>query len=114
MAMVWALLIVSVACVFVNMHYTKVLIEYGIVRQFVDLAPYVAISALTSGLAWVAGIPFSHLPSLNLLMSVLVGVITYPAICHVLRLESYKFAVAAVIGVLSPAGRTEVSACTAL
>jgi O-antigen/teichoic acid export membrane protein len=110
MAMVWALLIVSVVCVFVNMHYTKALIGYGTVRQLIDLAPYAAISVLTSALAWAAGIPFSHLPWLQLSTSVLVGIATYPAICHILRLESYKFAVAAIIGVLLQVGRTEVSA----
>jgi O-antigen/teichoic acid export membrane protein len=40
MAMVWALLIISVACVFLNSHYTKVLIGYGVVEQFVNLVPY--------------------------------------------------------------------------
>jgi hypothetical protein len=114
MAMVWAILIVSAVCVFVNMHYTKVLIGYGTVRQFVDLAPYAAISVLTSALAWAAGIPFSHLPPIQLFTSVLVGIMAYLAICHMLRLESYKFAWAAVIGVFSSAGRTEVSAYTAL
>jgi O-antigen/teichoic acid export membrane protein len=114
MAMVWAVLIVSVISVFINMHYTKVLIGYGVVGQFVDLAPYAAISVLTSALAWAAGIPFGHSSSLQLLASILVGIGTYPAICHMLRLESYKFAVAAIIGVLRRAERTEVSACTAL
>jgi len=113
MAMVWALLIVSVAGVFLNTHYTKVLIGYGTVRQFVDLAPYAGISVLTSTLAWAAGIPFSHIPVLQLTTSVLVGIATYPAICHILRLESYKFAAAAIIGVLFSAGRSEVYACAA-
>jgi teichuronic acid exporter len=108
MAMVWAVLIVSVACVFVNMHYTKVLIGYGIVGQFVDLAPYAGISVLTSALARAAGIHFSHLPFLQLSTSVLVGIVAYPAICHILRLESYKFTVAAIIGALFSAGRGEV------
>jgi len=108
MAMVWAMLIVSVACVFLNSHYTKVLIGYGVVGQFVDLAPYVGISVLTSALAWAAGIHFSHLPVLQLSTSVLVGIVAYPAICHVLRLESYKFAVTAIIGVLFSAGRNKV------
>jgi O-antigen/teichoic acid export membrane protein len=40
MAMVWAILIVSMACVFLNSHYAKVLIGYGTVAQFVDLSPY--------------------------------------------------------------------------
>ena len=110
MAMVWAVLIVSVACVFVNMHYTKVLIGYGVVGQFVDLAPYAGISVLTSALAWAAGIHFSHLPFLQLSTSVLVGIVAYPAICHILRLESYKVIVAAVTGVFSSAVRTEVQA----
>jgi len=113
MAMVWAMLIVSVACVFLNTHYTKILIGYGVVGQFVDLAPYVGISVLTSALAWAAGIPFSHIPGLQLSTSVLVGIVAYPAICHILRLESYKFAVTAIIGVLFSAGRGEVSACAA-
>jgi hypothetical protein len=113
MAMVWAMLIVSVACVFLNTYYTKILIGYGVVGQFVDLAPYAGISVLTSALAWAAGIHFSHLPVLQLSMSVLVGIVAYPAICHVLRLESYKFAVSAIIGVLFSAGRSEVSACAA-
>ena len=108
MAMVWALLIVSVACIFLNTHYTKALIGYGVVRQFVDLAPYAGISVLTSALAWAAGIHFSHLPVLQLFASVLVGIVAYPAICHVLRLESYKFAVTAIIGVLLSVGRSEV------
>src|ERR1035441_6297476 len=108
MAMVWAVLIVSVVAVFVNMHYTKVLIGYGTVEQFVDLAPYVAISVLTSALAWAAGIHFSHLPFLQLFTSVLVGIVAYPVICHILRLESYKYAVAAIIQVLFSAGRSQV------
>jgi hypothetical protein len=112
MAMVWAMLVVSVACVFLNSHYTKVLIGYGSVEQFIDLAPYAAVAVFTSALAWAAGIPFSHLPVLQLFASVLVGIVAYPAICHILRLESYKFAWAAVIGVISSAGRTEVSPCT--
>ena len=110
MAMVWAILIVSVACVFVNSHYTKVLIGYGSVAQFVDFAPYAGISVLTSALAWAAGIHFTHIPVLQLSTSVLVGIVAYPAICHILRLESYKFAVTAIIGVLFSAGRSEVSA----
>jgi O-antigen/teichoic acid export membrane protein len=108
MAMVWAIFIVSLACVFVNIHYTKVLIGYGTVEQFVDLAPYAAISVLTSALAWAAGIPFSHLPFLQLFTSVLVGIVAYPVICHILRLESYKYAVAAIIQVLFSAGRSQV------
>jgi O-antigen/teichoic acid export membrane protein len=112
MAMVWAILIVSMACVFLNSHYAKVLIGYGTVAQFVDLSPYVAISVLTSALAWAAGIHFSHLPVLQLSVSALVGIVAYPVICHILRLESYKYAVAAVFGVFSLAGRTEVSPCT--
>jgi hypothetical protein len=99
MAMVWAFLIVSVAGVFLNTHYSKVLIGYGTVDQLVDVAPYAAISVLTSALAWAAGVPFSHLPPIQLFTSVLVGIVAYPAICHILRLESYKFAMAAVIGV---------------
>jgi O-antigen/teichoic acid export membrane protein len=113
MAMVWAVLIVSVVCVIVNTHYTKVLIGYGTVEQFVDLAPYVAISVLTSALAWAAGIHFSHLPFLQLSLSVLVGIVTYPAICHILQLESYKFAWAAVIGVFPSSRRISVSAAVA-
>jgi len=58
MAMVWAVLIVSVACVFLNSYYSKVLIEYGPATQFVDLAPYAGVSALTGALAWAAGLPF--------------------------------------------------------
>jgi len=113
MAMVWAVLIVSVVCVFLNTHYTKILIGYGVVEQFVDLAPYAGISVLTSALAWAAGIHFSHIPVLQLSASILVGIAAYPAICHILRLESYKFAVAAIIGVLFSAGRSEVSAFAA-
>lgn len=108
MAMVWAILIVSLVCVFVNMHYTKALIGYGAVEQFADLAPYAVISGSTSALAWAAGIHFSHLPLLQLVTSVLVGIATYPAICHILRLESYKFAVSAVNGALFSTGRSEV------
>jgi O-antigen/teichoic acid export membrane protein len=113
MAMVWAMLVVSVACVFLNSHYMKTLIGYGSVAQFVDLAPYAGISVLTSALAWAGGIHFFHLPVLQLFASVLVGIVAYPAICHILRLESYKFAVAAIIGVLFSAGRSEVSAYAA-
>jgi len=110
MAMVWAFLIVSIACVFLNTHYSKLLIGYGVVEQFVDLAPYAVISLLTSALAWAAGISFSHLPFLQLITSVLVGIATYLAICHILRLESYKVIVAAVTGEFSSAVRTEVQA----
>lgn len=110
MAMVWAFLIVSIACVFLNTHYSKLLIGYGVVEQFVDIAPYAVISLLTSALAWAAGIPFSHLPFLQLLTSVLVGIATYLAICHILRLESYKVIVAAVTGVFSSPVKTEVQA----
>ena len=108
MALVWAILIVSVICVFVNMHYTKALIGYGVVEQFVDIAPYALISGLTSFLAWAAGIAFSHLPVAQLFMSVFVGIATYFAICHMLRLESYKFAVAMVLGVFRSAGTRQV------
>ena len=108
MALVWAILIVSVICVFVNMHYTKALIGYGVVEQFVDIAPYALISVLTSVLAWAAGIAFSHLPVAQLFMSVFVGIATYFAICHMLRLESYKFAVAMVLGVFRSAGTRQV------
>ncbi len=107
MAMVWAFLIVSVMCVFLNMHYTKALIGYGTVAQFIDLAPYAAVAAFTSALAWAAGLPFSHWPPLQLFSSVLVGVVSYPAICHVLRLESYKFAVAAICGAFLSRARSE-------
>ena len=110
MAMVWAFLIVSIACVFLNTHYSKLLIGYGVVEQFVDFAPYAVISLLTSALAWAAGIPFSHLPFLQLLTSVLVGIATYLAICHILRLESYKVIVAAVTGLFSSPVKTEVQA----
>ena len=110
MAMVWAFLIVSIACVFLNTHYSKLLIGYGVVGQFGDIAPYAVISVLTSALAWAAGIPFSHLPFLQLLTSVLVGIVTYLAICHILGLESYNDIVTAVTGVFSSAVRTEVQA----
>ena len=114
MAMVWAILIVSVACVFLNSHYSKVLIGYGSVEQFVDLVPYMGISLLTSALAWAAGIPFSHLPILQLSISVLVGIVTYPVICYILRLESYKYAWTAVIGVLFSTRRGGVDSEIAL
>jgi O-antigen/teichoic acid export membrane protein len=108
MAMVWAVLIVSVACVFLNSYYSKVLIEYGPATQFVDLAPYAGVSALTGALAWAAGLPFPHLPLLQLFTAVLVGLVTYPATCYILRLESYRSTLAAVIGMFSSFRRSEV------
>jgi O-antigen/teichoic acid export membrane protein len=112
LAMVWAVLVVNVVCVVVNSYYTKSLIGYGFLNQLVDLAPFAAISVFTSALAWAAGIPFSHFPPLQLFTSVMVGIATYAAICHLLRLEAYRITLTAVIGVLSSAGRTEVSPCT--
>jgi teichuronic acid exporter len=113
LAMVWAVLVVSVAGVVVNTYYTKFLIGYGLLSQLVDLAPFAAISVFTSALAWAAGLPFSHFPPLQLFTSVMVGIATYVATCHLLRLESYKVAMATVTGVLFPAGRSETNACEA-
>jgi teichuronic acid exporter len=108
MAMVWASLAASVACVFLNTHYSKSLINYGLLRQFVDLAPYAGISVLTSALAWAAGAPFSHLPLLQLFTTVLTGVVIYPATCHLLHLDSYRSTLTAVAALLSSPGRTDV------
>ncbi len=107
MAMTWAVLIVSLICIVVNTYYTKSLIGYGLLSQLRDLAPYALISMVTSALAWVAAALLNHFPPfLQLSASVLVGIVTYPAICHILRLESYRGTFAAIISVFSSAGRT--------
>jgi hypothetical protein len=113
--MVWAALIVSVACVFLNTHYSKLLIEYGLIRQSVDVAPYVAVSAFSSALAWAAGRLFPHVPSLQLSAAVFTGLMTYLGTCYILRLESFRSTLATVIGMFSSAGKSEgaskVSVC---
>ena len=90
MAMVWAVLIVSLAAVFVNAHYTKSLIGYGLLSQLWDLAPYIGVSVLTGGMAWGAGTAFSNSPTLQLAMEVLTGTAFYCTLCWVLRLEIYR------------------------
>jgi len=99
MAMVWAVLVVSIACVYINSHYSRMLIGYGTARQFFDLTPYVIIATLTSVLSWTAGAPLSHTPLLSLLVIVLTGLVTYPATCHLLRLELFRATVSQAVSV---------------
>jgi O-antigen/teichoic acid export membrane protein len=96
MAMVWALLVVSVACVLVNSYYSKSLIGYGLLSQMFDLAPYAGVSASMGALTWAVGSYFSRRPVVHLLLSVSVGATFYCTACHFLRLEGYRSSIGSV------------------
>jgi O-antigen/teichoic acid export membrane protein len=107
MAMVWASLVVSVACVLLNTYYTKSLIGYGPVAQVFDLAPYAGVALSMGILTWAVSAFFSGRPSLQLMLSVAAGVTFYCAVCHILRLESYRSALTSGFAVLSVALRRQ-------
>jgi len=99
MAVVWAVLIVSVICVFVNTYYTKSLIGYGLLSQLRDLAPYFGISVFTGATAWVVGLALPNSPALYVGSAALIGAVLYCTLCWVLRLEEYRSTLASGLAV---------------
>jgi len=100
MAITWGVLIVSVACVFLNSFYSKALIGYGLRDQLKDLAPYAAVSASMGAITWCARALLSHLPAIHLAVAVLASAVFYCAICHLLKLESYRSLLGYALAVL--------------
>jgi O-antigen/teichoic acid export membrane protein len=97
MAIVWAFFVVSVVGVLLNTYYSKSLINYGLLSQLIDLAPYAAVSISMAAVTWILGALLPDQPALQLTSSVLAGVTFYCTACHLLRLESYRFALGSAL-----------------
>lgn len=93
-AMVWAVLIVSMLSAVVNTHYSKSLIGYGVLRQMIDLAPYVGIAAVMAAVTWVVSALLNGHPLVQLIASIATGGVLYFSMCLLLKLEGVRFAIA--------------------
>jgi teichuronic acid exporter len=100
-AMVWGILILSIACLAVNGHYSRKLLNYSWLEQFLDLAPVLGVTAvmalamlaifylkLQSTGAWFL-LPNLTSPLSLLLMQTSVGLMVYGAIAGLSRMNAF-------------------------
>lgn len=91
-AMAWGVALISVLSVGINGYYTGVLLDYAVSKQLRDILPSVCISAVMTVCIW----PLSLIPAipapLLLGLQISTGLLAYGAICFVLRVESFEYA----------------------
>jgi teichuronic acid exporter len=91
-AMAWGMVFFSIVAVVINTHYTGVILDYPLKGQLRDVFP----CALPAGAMVACVWPFSLLsatsPAALLGLQISVGCIVYLALCMVLRIESFQYA----------------------
>jgi len=88
-AMIFGMIVISIAAYYLNSYYTGVLIEYPILEQVRDLSSYLLV-AVTMGIAvYATGLMAFPNPWSLLLVQIGTGFILYIFVCRAFRLKAF-------------------------
>ncbi len=88
-AMIYGQIAVSCVSYYLNAYHTGKLLHYPLTAQLVDLAPYLRSALIMAGAVYsVQWLGITRAPML-LALQVAVGIIVYPALCSVSRLDAF-------------------------
>ena len=86
-------LIHTVFCFFINAHYTKKELDYGVLQQSIDFLPTLIMSASMGVFVIIVGFLFKNDPTINLPIQILSGVVFFIVGCHLFKIKSYANAI---------------------
>jgi O-antigen/teichoic acid export membrane protein len=103
-AIAWAQVASSMLAFFVNAYYAGVFLDYGAWPQLRDLFPYFASSIPMALTSWMT-MRILNLPvQIELIISILLGGLTYLVVCKLIRLDAFEEMVAMVLRKKRPEG----------
>jgi len=100
-AIAWSSVLTGVVCFWINAHYSGRFLDYGFLRQIIDLLPYAGVSLVMAGCVWAITLLPLSIPILILATQVSLGVVLYLALCATLRLRAFLNAWSIVRAVLA-------------
>lgn len=89
----WCQIIFGVFCFFINAHYTKKELDYGVLQQSIDFLPTLIMSASMGVFVIIVGFLFKNDPTINLPIQILSGVVFFIVGCHLFKIKSYANAI---------------------
>lgn len=96
-AIAWAFVVSYVFNLFVNTHYTRVLLDYGTIRQLREVVPYILAALPMIGIAYLFQSVLG-LQHLELLVTALpAGLVGYLLMCRLFRLKALE----QIVGIVS-------------
>jgi O-antigen/teichoic acid export membrane protein len=88
-AMIYGMIVTSLISYYLNSYYIGKLINYAILEQFWDVVAYLFFAALMAIVVHAVGfLPFPNL-WLQLVVQLLIGMLTYIALCRLFRLSGF-------------------------
>jgi O-antigen/teichoic acid export membrane protein len=88
-AIAWSSVLTSIICFWINAHYSGRFLDYGVLRQTIDLLPYAGVTMAMAVCVWaISCLPLTA-PILLLVTQVSVGALIYLALCAGLRLKGF-------------------------
>jgi teichuronic acid exporter len=88
-AIAWSMVAIGVIGFAINSWYSGRFLQYGTVRQSLDLVPYGAASLVMAACAWaVTALPL-HVPFILLTAQLVTGIAIYILLCYAFRLSAF-------------------------
>jgi teichuronic acid exporter len=89
-AMIWGQIAISTIGLYINSYFTARMIDYPIVEQLYDMAPYLLITAMMGLVVYsLKYVPYENNLSLLLVQSI-TGVTVYYGLCRTFRLAAFE------------------------
>lgn len=85
-AIAWAQVIASVFSIGVNAYYSKIFLNYGAVRQVLDLIPSLFVAGLMGALMWLAAYGWDFVYYVELALAASAGGVFYLLMAYLLRI----------------------------
>ena len=89
-AIAWGVVVYNFICFFINLYPNSKIIHYRIIEQIKDIAPTFIIS-IVMGLVAMIFLYFNISYLAIVALQILVGTITYIALCYITKLESFMY-----------------------
>jgi teichuronic acid exporter len=90
MGIAWSQVAFALLSFVMNAHYTRALLGYSGWQQTADFAPVLGAAALMGMLVTVVGVVWRGPAALGLVVQIVVGIVSFVAICMTLRLEAFR------------------------
>lgn len=102
-AIAWSTVISSIFCFVINARYSGLILDYGVLRQSIDLLPYLAASLIMALCAWSITFLPLQTPFLLFTLQILTSVVVYMLACFTMRLSVFVETMQIVLSRLRPA-----------
>jgi teichuronic acid exporter len=88
MAIIWGQVALTIACLFVNTHYTKRLVQYSFIEQLRDFSPYLALASAMGLSLFLLNLSSIGSPLAVLLIKISIGAAIYAGLSFTFRLAA--------------------------